>query len=69
MKKTLICAAQPRYGVEHFGPVVADLDATVAALQAQGVRILREPLTIRPGRRIAFIEGPDRVRIELVETA
>jgi error-prone DNA polymerase len=36
-------------------------------LRTKGVRILEEPWTVRPGVRIAFIEAPDHVRIELSE--
>lgn len=57
----------PRYGVDHFGFLVDDLDATLAQLLPAGVVVLEGPLTVRPGLRIAYIEGPDCVRIELSE--
>ena len=57
----------PFLGIEHIGLGVNDLDAAAAQLKARGVRFTTEPRQARPGVRIAFIEGPDRVRIELIE--
>lgn len=57
----------PRYGVDHFGFAVDDLARTLDELKADGVNVLEGPTTVRPGLRIAYIEGPDRVRIELSE--
>lgn len=57
----------PKYGVDHFGFAVGDLDAAVAELRAGGVCILEGPLEVRPGLRIAYVEGPDQIRIELSE--
>jgi lactoylglutathione lyase len=55
----------PRFGVDHFGFEVDDIDATVEELRAKNVPILEEPNDVRPGLRIAYIQGPDKVRIEL----
>ena len=58
-----------RLGLEHFGFDVADLEAELARLEAAGVRIVL-PLTATPtGSRLAYIEGPDDVLIELVQPA
>jgi catechol 2,3-dioxygenase-like lactoylglutathione lyase family enzyme len=38
-----------------------------AELKAKGAKFTRGPETIRPGIRIAFIEGPEGVSIELLE--
>ena len=59
--------AAPFVGIEHFGVLVADLDAACAELRAHGVKFLVEPMAPRPGMKIAFIEGPDGVRIELLQ--
>jgi catechol 2,3-dioxygenase-like lactoylglutathione lyase family enzyme len=59
--------APPHLGIEHIGLAVDDLDAAVADLRARGVPIVVEPREARPGVRICFIDGPDRVRIELLE--
>jgi lactoylglutathione lyase len=56
------------FGTNHFGLAVADIDATVAALRGRGVTIEVEPWDISPSMRIAFVKGPDEVRIELVQT-
>lgn len=56
----------PLPGLEHMGFDVADVDAAVDELRAKGVEILLEPVDVRPGVRIAFIKGPDDVRIELL---
>src|SRR4030095_12011115 len=54
--------------VDHVAFSVADVGATVSRLQAEGVKIL-EPLKTTNGGQFkhAFIEGPDYIRIELVE--
>ncbi|MGL4284794.1 MAG: VOC family protein [Phreatobacter sp.] len=59
--------APPFMGIEHIGLGVSDIDAAAAALRARGVVFIQEPREARPGVRIAFVEGPERVRIELIE--
>jgi lactoylglutathione lyase len=56
-----------RYTYDHFGVVVADLWAAVEELRSKGVKVLREPGTVRPGTHVAFVEGPDRTRIEVLQ--
>jgi catechol 2,3-dioxygenase-like lactoylglutathione lyase family enzyme len=54
--------------VDHVAFSVDDLSATVSRLRAEGVKILAAPTTTSSGRfKHAFIEGPDYIRIELVE--
>ena len=55
-----------RYGTDHFGLEVADVDAVVETLRSRGVEIAIEPRN-SPMNRIAFIKGPDSVLIELVQ--
>jgi catechol 2,3-dioxygenase-like lactoylglutathione lyase family enzyme len=55
------------FGTDHFGLKVSDVDATVAALRSRGVEIEVEPWDFAPTTRIAFVKGPDDVRIELVQ--
>jgi catechol 2,3-dioxygenase-like lactoylglutathione lyase family enzyme len=52
--------------IDHFALSVPDLDATVARLKSEGVKVLEE---IHPWgtMRAAMIEGPDLAAIELVE--
>ena len=45
----------------------ADADATVAELRRRGVEIEVEPWDFSAESRIAFVKGPDNVRIELVQ--
>ena len=59
--------AQPYVGLDHFGLRVEDMDEAVAELKRRGASFMMEPRTIRPGVRIAFVQAPDNVRIELLE--
>ena len=56
-----------RYAYDHFGVVVQDLRAAVEELRGKGVVILDEPRTVRPGTQVAFVEGPDHTRIEVLQ--
>jgi len=58
---------EPYVGLDHFGLRVENMDEAVAELKRRGARFTMEPRTIRPGVRIAFVEAPDNVRIELLE--
>ena len=49
-------------GLDHIGLAVANLAAAVAELKDRGAQFL-----VEPRGRIAFVEGPDAVSIELVE--
>ncbi len=53
---------------DHIGFGVDNLDATLARLKNDGVKVTDEPRSVAGGKvRFAFIEGPDHIRIELVE--
>jgi catechol 2,3-dioxygenase-like lactoylglutathione lyase family enzyme len=56
-----------RYTYDHFGVVVQDLWAAVDELRSKGVKVLQEPREVRPGTKVAFIEGPDHTRIEVLQ--
>ena len=56
-----------RFGLDHFGFAVEDMAEALEDLRAQGVNILMEPWSPREGLIIAYIEGPDNVRIELTK--
>ncbi|WP_375462403.1 VOC family protein [uncultured Methylobacterium sp.] len=60
-------AQAPHLGIEHLGLGCADLDAALADMRARGVRILADAQQRHPGLRVAFVAGPDDVRIELLE--
>ena len=54
--------------VDHIGISVANLDDAIAKLRAAGVTITDEPKSIAGGKvKFAFIEGPDKMRIEIIE--
>ena len=59
--------ATPYQGLDHFGLCVSGIDAVVADLKAKGVEFTREPTTVRPGVRIAFLRAPQGVSIELLD--
>jgi catechol 2,3-dioxygenase-like lactoylglutathione lyase family enzyme len=59
--------AVPHLGLDHFGFQVSNLDEVAAELKRRGAKFSVEPRTIRPGTRIAFVQAPENVRIELVE--
>ncbi len=54
--------------IDHLGWRYSDLSAAAETLEASGVVFTIEPRDYR-GIRIAFVEGPDGVRIELVQPA
>ena len=57
-------------GYGHIALTVDDLDATLEALEEQGIEPERPPYTVRDGgSRICFVRDPDSYRIELVERA
>ena len=57
----------PYQGLDHFGLSVSNIDAVVAELKAKGAEFTREPTTVRPGVRVAFLRGPEGVSIELLD--
>ena len=65
--KVAAAPAHRHHGLDHFGLEVENIDAVCAELKAKGAKFTREPTTIRPSVRIAFIAGPDNVSIELLE--
>ena len=59
------------HSIDHIGFRPLNVDASVAAMKAKSVKVTTEPrpLTLPSGTsmRLAFIEGPGGVRIELVQ--
>jgi len=53
------------YGLEHIGLLTDDLDADLARLRDQGLEIFEVRET--PTMRIAFVETPESVRVELMQ--
>ncbi|MQF48497.1 VOC family protein [SAR202 cluster bacterium AC-647-N09_OGT_505m] len=59
--------ASAHWGLEHFGIEVDDLDAELKRLGDLGGKLLEGPIDSPTGMRIAFIQCPDDVRIELMQ--
>jgi catechol 2,3-dioxygenase-like lactoylglutathione lyase family enzyme len=59
----------PGYGLNHIGFAATSIDALAARLRGHGVKFTLEPRETlnQYGHRIAYVEGPNVVRIELVE--
>ena len=59
--------ANLEWGADHFGfQVKGDFDAFCAGLRAKGVKFSMEPTDINPATRIAFVDAPDGVSVELL---
>ena len=56
----------PAFGYHHIGVSVADLEAIHSQLTAKGV-VFTVPPKQTPGGRMAFIQGPDNIIVELFE--
>lgn len=59
--------ASPRHGLEHFGIETADIEADIARLVALGARLQEGPIQAPNGPRVAFLEVPEAVRVELMQ--
>ena len=57
----------PHYGLDHFGLRVENLETAVEELKSRGAEFAVEPRTLPSGVKIAFVRGPDDVRVEVVE--
>lgn len=62
-------APTPGRSVDHLGFGYSDLDSALADLKEKGVEVTMEPRDIGSptAARIAFVTGPDDVRIELAQ--
>lgn len=55
------------WGVDHFGlRVKGDFDRFCSGLKSRGVTFSVEPTDINPQTRIAFVDAPDGVSVELL---
>jgi catechol 2,3-dioxygenase-like lactoylglutathione lyase family enzyme len=56
--------------VDHIGISVGNLVDAIARLRKEGVTVTDEPKSVAGGKvKYAFIEGPDKIRIEIIEGA
>ena len=65
--RTACPPAPPFLGFEHIGLKVEDMEAAAANLRRRGAEFVVEPHSPRPGFKIAFIQAPDGVRIEILQ--
>jgi lactoylglutathione lyase len=56
-----------KIGLFLVGMEVDDMDKEVANLKTNGIELTRGPFGPPEGPKIAFLEGPDGVEIELIE--
>ena len=56
-----------KFGLEHFGLDSSDLDTDIARLEKLGATLLESPRNASAKVRVAFMEVPEKVRIELIE--
>ena len=54
-------------GLDHFALTSDDFDATLADIERHGVSVWMGPIELENGMRVIFINGPDNVKIELME--
>lgn len=59
--------AAAHWGLEHFGIEVEDLEIEIKRLESLGSELLEGPIDTQSGLRLAFIQAPDNVRIELLQ--
>ena len=60
-------STDPRYGLDHFGFEVDDMETAAAHLKSNGVEFGCEPWTMPSGSTVAFIVAPDQVSVELIQ--
>jgi len=54
-------------GMDHIGFRVKDIELTLEEMRKKGVRVATELTVLPNGIKVAFIEGPEGVLIELFE--
>ena len=56
------------HGLDHLGVAVDDVAASVARLEERGAEVAMPPVAAGVGgRMIAFIKGPENIRVEICE--
>ncbi len=55
------------FGLEHFGINTLDLEADIKRLESMGSKVQEGPIEAANGMKIAFLEVPDGIRIELMQ--
>jgi catechol 2,3-dioxygenase-like lactoylglutathione lyase family enzyme len=65
--ETAAKASGPVYGVYHIALKTKDLDAEAAKMKARGVKFTQDVTQPNPKMKMAFVEGPDGISIELLQ--
>ncbi len=60
-------AIPPHLGIEHIGLAGDNIEVALRELQQKNAQIVSGVTEIRPGLRVIFIDGPDNIRIELLQ--
>ena len=60
-------STEPRYGLDHIGFEVDDMEAAADNFRSNGVHFICEPWTMPSGSTVAFIEAPDHVSLEIIQ--
>lgn len=55
-------------GLDHFAVQTDDFDGTLEMLEKKGIRAWLGPLKLESGQRLVFIEAPDAMKIEILES-
>jgi catechol 2,3-dioxygenase-like lactoylglutathione lyase family enzyme len=55
-----------RYGYDHLGLAVDNLEAAYRALKGKGYHFIQPP-TEQGANKVAFLKGPDSITIELIQ--
>ncbi|MDA0232986.1 MAG: VOC family protein [Chloroflexi bacterium] len=56
-----------KQGLEHIGFDVTDIDAEIKRLATLGAPLLDGPNQLPDGTRFCWVQGPDNVRVELIQ--
>lgn len=63
----LVEGEKGKKGLYMVGVEVEDMAEEIAKLKAKGVELTRGPIGPPGGSKVAFLEGPDGVEIELIQ--
>ncbi|MDO8671038.1 MAG: VOC family protein [Dehalococcoidia bacterium] len=61
-------STERRYGLDHFGFLVKDINVAYEELTGKGLKFSGPPIDLG-SLKFAFVLGPDNIRIEIVQRA
>ncbi len=62
-----LATREGRRGLDHIGLLVQDLSKTIEEMKKKGGKFSKDCTQASAGVKIAFLEGPDGIHIEIVE--